>query len=73
MLVVDDRHLVPLAPSSSIVRTKFVPVQPKSHDGAHDPALPDLALALDLRARVDQSGFGSSDSTYGPRLAPSKT
>ena len=31
-LVVDDRHLVLLAPSSSIVRTKFCPVQPKSHD-----------------------------------------
>ena len=73
-LVVDDRHLVPLGPSRSIVRTKLRPVGPKSQDERTIQACsPAAASPCSFERPYADCGFGPSDSRYGSRLRPSNT
>ena len=53
------------------MRTKFVPVQPKSHDvrTIHAPS-PAAASPCSFVRPYTDSGFGASDSTYGVALRP---
>ena len=62
------------APSLSIVRTKFDPVGPKSHELRTIHACsPAAASPWSFVRPYAEAGLGPSDSTYGSRLRPSKT
>ena len=60
-------------PSSSIVLTKLRPFHPYSHElRTIQPSRTSRSPSSFVRPYTE-SGFGSSDSTYGSRFVPSKT